>query len=92
MRVQKLLCARCALFCDVFVSSCSYATVQILMYLRSAKDKRTDAPGDLTLLPSVPAMPDWPLRTPANVLHELAKKKLAHRAGVLSPRGTVGVP
>ena len=63
------------------------SALQILTYLRSVKDKRMDVPGDLSQLPEVPPLPDWPLKTPAKLLHELAAGRKRAQLAKLSPRG-----
>ena len=75
------VCVRlCVCIC---VCVCVCVPLKVLMYLRSAKDKRTDVPGDVSLLPTVTPMPDWPLKTPVDQLMKAA----AGVRGVRTPRG-----
>lgn len=68
---------------------CDHCDDQVLMYLRSAKDKRTDVAGDESLLPKAPDIADWPLKTPAKTLHELAEKAKRSANFTHSPRGAL---
>jgi hypothetical protein len=63
------------------------SSLQVLMYLRSVKDGKFDKAGDVSLLPVVPELPNWPLKTPAKDLHELAGRMRRTVVTTQSPRG-----
>jgi hypothetical protein len=63
------------------------SSLQVLMYLRSVKDGKYDKAGDVSLLPVVPELPNWPLKTPAKDLHELAGRMRRTVVTTQSPRG-----